>query len=159
MSLFVSSLLLSCFLVLPPLVLDSGRVKCTCRPSPPGGVTECQSGNAICTVRDGVCNGSCVSFSTELRPLAYSAELLSTLFAEKVQVEDLEKDPKGSKKILDEIVKLGEKGESGNLTFKGTKRYFCVGLSKVARDKLKSASKSLAASAVYLTVPKVRRRP
>lgn len=107
MSLFVSSLLLSCFLMLPPLVVDSGKVRCTCRPSPPGGVTECQSGqNAICTGSGGVCKGSCVSFSNDLRPLAYSAELLSTLFAEKVRAQDLEKDPKGSKKSLTKSLSL-----------------------------------------------------
>jgi hypothetical protein len=160
MSLFVSSLLLSCLLLLPPLVLDSGKVRCTCRPSPPGGVTECQSGqNAICTGSGGVCKGSCVSFSNDLRPLAYSAELLSTLFAEKVRAEDLEKDPKGSKKILDEVVKLSDNGKSGNVTFKGRTRDFCVALSKAAKDKLKSASKALAAGTLYLTVPKVRRWP
>ena len=147
MNFFVISLILSC-LTLFLLVPDSGKVRCTCRPSPPGGVTECQSGqNAVCTVSGGVCKGSCISLSTDLQPLQYSAELLSLLFEEKVRVQDLEKDPETSKKLLAEIMNLSKKGKTGTLIFNGRKYPdICIGLTKAAIDKLKLASKALPAS-------------
>lgn len=154
MNLFVSSLLLSCCLTFTPPLPDSGKTRCTCRPRPPGGITECQSGqNAICNGRGGECKGSCISVSPELRPLQFSAELLTQLFETKVSVADLEKDPNGSRKMLAEILKLSKNGESAKLTLRNITREVCVGLTDVAKKKLKSAIKALPVGAVYI-IPK-----
>jgi hypothetical protein len=95
--------------------------------------------------------------SSELRPLQFSAEVLTQLFETKVTVTDLEKDPKTSRKMLDEILKLSKNGESAKLTFKNITREVCVGLTDVARKKLKAAIKALAGGAVFI-IPKGRIR-
>jgi hypothetical protein len=159
MNFFVINIVLS-FLTLFPLVPDSGKVNCTCRPSPPGGVTECQSGqNAICTASGGVCKGSCISFSNELRPLQYSAELVSAALNKSVSESDLQRDPKGSKNLLDKLLEISKKGETGKVKHGGKEYLVCLGLNEVAKNKLKSASKGLATSILYMSIPKSKRWP
>lgn len=158
MNSFVLSLALS-FLMFFPVVPDSGKINCTCRPIPPGGVTECQSGqNAICTSMGGVCKGSCIRVSDELRPLKYSAEVVTAVLNKNVSESELQKDPKGSKKLIDRLIKISEKGETAKIKHGGKEYLVCLGLNEVGKNKLKSASKALAASIILMSMPKNNNR-
>jgi hypothetical protein len=157
MKLFAGSLLLIlCLMPLP--FTPEGRVRCTCRPSPPGGVTTCQPGQtAICGGRKGVCQGSCISPSAQLQPLQYSAALLSAVTGKNVTEPELKKDPKASKKALEDMLKLGEQGKSGKIKFNGTEHDLAIGLSDVAKSKLKDAIKLLATLIpLGLPIPRIR---
>lgn len=143
MSLFASSLLSFC-LTLTPVVPDIGRVPCTCQPSPPGGITECQSGQiAVCNSSHGVCKGFCYSPSEQMAPLQYSAALLTKVFAQEVSVEDLKKEPKDSKKSLEELIKSSQKDVPVKLKYKGVEHLISIGLTDAAVKKLKAAISAL----------------
>lgn len=147
MNLFAGNILLSLWLTLIPVVPDGGGVRCTCRPSPPGGVTECESGQiAVCNSEGGVCKGSCFSVSAQLEPLPYSAALLTKVLAQEVSVEDLKKDSKSSKRNLEQLIKGSQKDEPVKLKYQGVEHLVSVGLTEVAINKLKAASSVLVVS-------------
>ena len=144
MKLFVGSLLLMLCMLLFPLPPE-GMVKCTCRPSPPGGVTQCQPGQiASCKGKGGVCMGSCFSPSAQLQPMQYSAELLSYITGKQVKVADLQKDPKAANEALRKLVEYSERDKSGDFKWGGIKYFIGIGLSDIAKSKIKAALGELA---------------
>src|SRR2546423_290585 len=76
--------------------------ECTCFPSPPGGITRCESGQtAICGYDElGRCDGRCVTIASDLAPLDYAAQLLSEIVAESVSTDNLEQDAKNCAVII-----------------------------------------------------------
>jgi hypothetical protein len=155
MKLFAASLLMLC-VTLPPHAPE-GEVRCTCRPSPPGGVTQCQPGQtAVCRGKGGVCQGSCVSLSAQLEPMRYSAELLKATTGEEVTEAALKKNPKEAKKLLERVIELSDRGKSGDIKVMGRKHYVGIGLSEVAKGKLKAAIKALVVP-VHVTIPPIFR--
>lgn len=157
MKLSVGSLLLSLFLALLSPAPEKGS-RCTCRPSPPGGVTECQTGQiAVCGGREGVCKGSCLSVNAQLQPLQYSAELLNVVTGEKVTADELKKESKDSKKALGQILKLSEKDRTGKVVFRKKEHVIGIGLPDVARNKLKAAIAALGGAKIF--IPRIGVRP
>lgn len=156
MKLFVSNLLLSLCLTLLPAVPDSGRPRCKCRPIPPGGETSCSSGQiAVCNSSKGVCQGACISVNAQLQPLPYSAQLFTELFKEKVSIEDLQKDQKAARSLINKVLESNLKDKDITIKLKGKKFFGSVGLSKVAIDKLKAALVMLGVKP-HLTIPRIR---
>jgi hypothetical protein len=155
MKLFASSILLSLCLILLPPAPDSGRVRCKCRPSPPGGVTECESGQiAVCNSSGGVCKGSCISANAQLQPLQYSAALLTQVLDRDVSIEDLRKDPKASKRNFEALLKSSRDDKPVKLKYKGKEYIVSVGLTEVAINKLKAAGGALAINnRLHIPVP------
>lgn len=144
MKLSAGSILLSLCVAVLPATPAGGQVTCKCRPSPPGGVTQCQPGqSAVCNPQNGVCRGSCIDVDAQLKPLPYSAALLSKVLGVEVSVADLEKDPKGSKKLLEELFKISRRDRDGKLKYKGVEYILSVGLSEKAKSKLKAATSAL----------------
>src|ERR1043165_784270 len=140
MKLFVSNFTLGLFMALLSVAPDSGRARCTCRPSPPGGETVCESGQiAVCGSSDGVCKGSCISVSDRLQPLQYSAQVLSAVVGEGVTVEDLEKKRKDYKGIIDKLLNSSEKDKEVTFEYHRKKFKVSIGLSEIAKRKLTAA--------------------
>lgn len=157
MKLFVSSLLLSLYLMLLPPTPEKGS-RCTCRPSPPGAVVECQAGQiAVCGGSEGVCKGSCHSLNAQLQPLHYSAELLKVITGENVTADELKKESKASKKALEQILKLSGKDKAGKVVFRKKEHVVGIDLSDLAKNKLKAAVVALGATRVF--IPRIGVRP
>ena len=156
MKLFVGSLLLSLFAVsLPPAPEKGG--KCSCKPSPPGAVIHCQPGQvATCNPSTGVCVASCLPApASNQQPLQYSAALLSALTGTEVTETELKKNPKMSKKALEDIIRNSKKDKPGKFTYQGKEYNVGIGLSDAAKKMLQKSIKSLAAIAGVLVVPKI----
>ena len=149
MKLIVASLLLN-FCLAFTVVPDRGRVRCKCRPSPPGGVTECQSGQtAVCGASSGTCTGSCISLSAQLQPLQYTAALFSKFINEEVTVDDLMKDQKAARDSIKRTLEKSRNGKDFSITLKGKTFSGSVGLSEEATKQLKAASIMMGGKKVF----------
>ncbi|MBC8029570.1 MAG: hypothetical protein H7Z16_05610 [Pyrinomonadaceae bacterium] len=152
----VASLLLN-FCLAFSVVPDRGRVRCKCRPSPPGGVTECQSGQtAVCGANNGTCKGSCISVSAQLQPLQYTAELFSKVFNATVTVAALETDKKAWRKNTENVLKSNRTGQDVKIELNGKTFVGSFGLSELAKKNLLTVYSMLGGKNVHIRAPRIR---
>ena len=126
------------------------QCKCTCRPSPPGGTTQCESGAiAICgDAGDGTCHGRCIvppgpdrsPFDYEL---SFSAFLLGNIFHRNISTMELTDNPATFEQILTQLIKSSATDEPTKLAYKDRQVTVSIGMSDDAKNLLKSAQKQL----------------
>lgn len=141
------SLLLSLGLTLAACGASLARSKCTCRPSPPGGVTECSAGQIAVCGDDGrgVCKGSCIDPpAADLQPMPYTAAVLRGVLRRDVTEERLRKEAKVFRPIVEKLIKSSRGDKTVTFEFEGARYRLGVGLSDAAENKLRAASAALA---------------
>lgn len=124
--------------------MAAAQTSCTCKPSPPGGKTECGQGEiAVCGVDDGVCVGRCITVEKgESHPLNVAAQLFTQIFQEKIWETDLQEHPEEAIKVIDTILENDGETQS-ELKFNKLKATICIGVTGIVREKLVRAKEKL----------------
>jgi hypothetical protein len=119
--------------------------ECTCFPSPPGGITRCESSQtAICGYDElGRCEGRCVTIASGLAPLDYTAQLLSEIVGESLSADDLEGDARNCAVIANLLLDSSEENKAVKFKLNGRPHRVSVGLTEVAKKKLRAAARTL----------------
>jgi hypothetical protein len=142
--------------------LAFAECKCSCKPSPPGGTTECAPGQiAVCSASgDGTCHGSCINIpvrspidlgkgiGTEEEPksvdMIFAATLLSRIFGEKISVSQILENREAFEVIFDRLLESPRSDKAVTVVYNHQVFTVSVALTAVAEDELKSARAQLA---------------
>jgi hypothetical protein len=125
--------------------------KCTCRPSPPGGTTQCKSEEiAICgDGGDGTCHGQCIEPPEPSRgryDLDFSAFLVGKILQKDISTRELERNSDTFNQILAKLINSSGSDKTVKVQYKGQQENISVGLSDDAKKLLESAQTQLAGS-------------
>jgi hypothetical protein len=143
---FVRNFLLGLLVTLFPIMPVMGQSHCTCRPSPPGGVTRCHQSGEIAVCGDngrGICEGSCISIKTDLSSLKFTAVALTRILEDEVSVERLSSEAETFKPIIASILASSQADEPVTINYKDKEFRVNVGLTRIATLKLEQARRKL----------------
>lgn len=139
----------SCFLSFSILLLfgslASAQCHCKCRPSPPGGTTQCESGDiAICSSGDdGTCHGSCIHVPRQTKALDLTATVFTKLFNQEISTSQILENRQAAETVIDRLIESSTLDKTVTVTY-GSRRFtLSVGLSESAMTLLKSAKAQL----------------
>jgi hypothetical protein len=142
-------LLIICSFFFLPIPAE-GQCKCTCQPSPPGGVTSCPEGQiAVCgAASNSVCEGTCIEVKLRGNPpdanfSVYAAAVLSVVLNKKILQGDLEGQEKEALTAIQKLLISSEKNKLVNINFAGIQRAVVVGLPPRGEDQLRFALEQL----------------
>lgn len=144
MKLFVHSILLSLVVLAFSTISTYGQCSCKCKPDPPGGTTNCESGSiAVCGVKDGECEGYCLTIDEKgLNSLQYGARVLSLFFGY-ISTDDLRNNSDEAKQAIRAILRSNGE-DTVDIEFKEKRvNRITVNLSFDARSKLSQAIREL----------------
>jgi hypothetical protein len=100
---------------------------------------------AICASDgSGKCVGKCVTVASDLASLDYAAQLLSAVVGETLSASDLEQDAEQYAAILNLLVASSEDNKAVTFQLSGRLNRVSVGLTDVAKKKLRDAVRTLA---------------
>src|ERR1700722_19775427 len=95
MRVIVRSFICIYLVLIPCQAVATGQCKCTCRPSPPGGTTECTSEQiAICSDGgNGTCHGSCFDLPGTGGAADLAAAIFGKAFSRNISPADVRQSP------------------------------------------------------------------
>ncbi len=125
----------------------AAQCQCTCRPSPPGGTTQCSHGQiAVCGGSgDGTCRGSCISpLTSGAAGKTWSADsgaidMLRQILHVHITRRDVEGNRTAFDKALDKLIESSKSTEPVRIEFNQGVFVGNVGLSEDAEKQLKEA--------------------
>lgn len=132
--------------MMPFLVsLGFGECKCTCRPSPPGGVTKCERGQIAVCGDDGrgTCEGSCLTTPNQIEPLEFARQVLTSILKIEIPSDRMRGENQVFADIIDSLLKSHKNDETVTFSYKGREFKLSVGLTDNAVTKLEQARDEL----------------